>query len=213
MTHESWAAFAAASLALLVMPGPTNLVLVSYGLGLGRAAVWPAVLGVVLGRVAAMALAALGAGALLAASAPLLAGLEAAGIAYLAWLGVRLLRAGGGPARAPSVGPGPGARAGRAAGAGRVLRHVWLVTVVNPFNLAYFTALFPHALGAAERPWVEAATMAATFLGLSLAVSLAYGLLAARAHALWGSRRFVAACNRAGGMLLLAGALALAAGA
>lgn len=205
MTIEAWAAFAAAALTLMAMPGPTNLVLMSYGLSLGRAAVWPAVLGVALGRLAALALAVLGAGTLLAAPPPVLAVLKAAALAYLAWLGVRLWQAGDRPPAArQGAGPVAGIRQGR------VLRHVWVVTVVNPFNIAYATVLFPHAPAGAEQLWAAAAVMAATFLGLSLLVSLLYGLLAAQVHELWGSRRFVLACNRVGGALLVGGALALA---
>lgn len=214
MTIEAWAAFAATALALMAMPGPTNLVLVSYGLSLGRAAVWPAVLGVALGRATALGLAVLGAGTLLATWPPLLAGLRVAGIAYLAWIGVRLWRAGDRP---PTARRGPGARTGAGldpptgmGSRGRVLRHVWVVTVLNPFNIAYATALFPDATARAEQPWLEAAAMAATFLGLSLAVSLLYGLLAAKVHGLWASRRVVLGCNRIGGALLMGGAAALA---
>ncbi len=205
MTIEAWAAFAVTALALMSMPGPTNLVLVSYGLSLGRAALWPAVLGVALGRVTAMALAALGAGALLAASPLLLAGLEVLGIGYLAWLGIRLWRAGDRPPAARQ-----GAAAGTSAGRAPVLRHAWVVTVVNPFNIAYLTVLFPDAPARAAQPWAEAAVMALTFLGLSLAVALIYGLLAAQAHRLWASRRVVLGCNRVGGALLVGGAVALA---
>lgn len=205
MTIEAWAAFAATALALMAMPGPTNLVLVSYGLSLGRAAVWPAVLGVTLGRAAALALAVLGAGTLLETPPAVLALLKAAALGYLAWLGVRLWQAGDRPPAARQ-----GADGGGGAGRARVLRHLWVVTVVNPFNIAYATVLFPGALLGAAQPWIEAATLAATFLGLSLLVSLLYGLLAARAHELWGSRRFVLGCNRGGGALLVGLATALA---
>lgn len=222
MTIEAWAVFAATALTLMAMPGPTNLVLVSYGLTHGRAAVWPAVLGVTLGRLAALALAVLGAGTLLATWPPLLASLKVAGIAYLLWLGVRLWRAGdrlpaarGVPGVGTGVEPEADVGAGPATGTksrGRVLRHVWVVTVLNPFNVAYVTALLPDPSAQAEQTWLGAAVMAATFLGLSFAVSLLYGLLAAQAHRLWTSRRVVLGCNRVGGALLVGGAAALATG-
>jgi hypothetical protein len=146
MTIEAWAAFAATALALMAMPGPTNLVLVSYGLSLaarrcGRPS-WAS---------------------------------RSAGATALAWpssgrgrcsphglrcwpacgsrhrlLGVdrRPALARGGPAArrravAPAHAPGRARtrRPGRGAEA-RVLRHVWVVTVRDPFNIAYVTALF-----------------------------------------------------------------------
>lgn len=205
MTLEGWTVFAATSLALMIVPGPTNLVLLSYGLAVGRAAVWPAVLGVLMGRATAVALAALGAGALLLASAPVLAALELAGAAYIAWVGMRLWRLG----RAPQAGAAPpeAPRLGRA----RIVRHLWVVTVLNPYNLAYFTALMPQALGQVSPPPLQAAAMAATFLGLGTAVSLGYAMGAARAHALWARPGVARGCNRVGGALLLLVALGLAA--
>ena len=69
MSFESWAAFAAASAVLLVIPGPTILLVVSYALGQGWRTALPMAIGVALGDFTAMTLSMLGIGALLAASA------------------------------------------------------------------------------------------------------------------------------------------------
>ena len=69
MSFESWAAFAAASAVLLVIPGPTILLVVSYALGQGWRTALPMAVGVALGDFTAMTLSMLGIGALLAASA------------------------------------------------------------------------------------------------------------------------------------------------
>src|SRR5262245_43534660 len=68
MTFESWAAFTAASAVLLIIPGPTVLLVVSYALGQGWRTVLPMTVGVALGDFTAMTLSMLGLGALLAAS-------------------------------------------------------------------------------------------------------------------------------------------------
>ena len=69
MTIETWLAFTVASAALLIIPGPTILLVVSYALGQGWRTAFPMALGVALGDFTAMTASLLGLGALLAASA------------------------------------------------------------------------------------------------------------------------------------------------
>ncbi|MFL5158056.1 MAG: LysE family translocator, partial [Microvirga sp.] len=95
MTLETWLAFTAASAVLLVIPGPTILLVVSYALGQGWRTALPMAIGVALGDFTAMTLSLLGLGALLAVSATLFTALKWAGAAYLIWLGIKLWRAGG----------------------------------------------------------------------------------------------------------------------
>ena len=95
MTIEAWAAFAAASAVLLVIPGPTILLVVSYALGQGWRTALPMAVGVALGDFTAMTLSMLGIGALLAASATVFTALKWIGAAYLVYLGVKLFRSGG----------------------------------------------------------------------------------------------------------------------
>src|SRR5215470_2750453 len=95
MSIEVWAAFVAASAILLIIPGPTVLLVVSYALGQGWRAALPMAVGVALGDFTAMTLSMLGVGALLAASAGLFTALRWLGAAYLIWLGIKLWRAGG----------------------------------------------------------------------------------------------------------------------
>ena len=95
MSIETWLAFSAASAVLLVIPGPTILLVISYALGQGMRAALPLAVGVALGDLTAMTLSMLGVGALLAASAMLFTALKWIGAAYLVWLGIKLWRAGG----------------------------------------------------------------------------------------------------------------------
>ena len=89
ITSEIWLAFAAASAVLLVIPGPTILLVVSYAMGQGWRTALPMAAGVALGDFTAMTLSMLGLGALLAASATVFTALKWIGAAYLVWLGVR----------------------------------------------------------------------------------------------------------------------------
>ena len=92
MSFELWMTFALASAALLTIPGPTVLLVVSYALGGGRRTGWATVPGVTLGDFTAMTVSLLGAGAILAASATLFTVMKLAGAAYLVWLGIQLWR-------------------------------------------------------------------------------------------------------------------------
>ena len=64
MSLETWLAFAAASAILVLIPGPTVLLVVSYALGQGFRTALPMAVGVALGDFTAMTLSMLGVGAL-----------------------------------------------------------------------------------------------------------------------------------------------------
>ena len=103
MSLDHWLAFVAAAAVLLVIPGPTVLLVVSYALGHGRKPAAAIVAGVALGDLTAMTASMLGLGAILAASAAIFTALRWFGGAYLVYLGIRLWRA---PVRTETVGEG-----------------------------------------------------------------------------------------------------------
>lgn len=199
MTVEIWAAFVAASLVLLIIPGPTILLVVSYALGQGWRAALPMALGVALGDFTAMSAALLGLGAVLASSAALFTLLKWAGAAYLIWLGIKLWRAGG---RLEVTARASDTPAWRMAG------HAWLVTALNPKSLTFFLAFLPQFLdpGAALVP--QLAILAPTFLTLAFANALTYALLASRARRAVGRLGVLRLINRVGGGLLIGAGLA-----
>ena len=90
---HTWISFVAATEALLIIPGPTVLLVISYALAQGKRSAWATVPGVAAGDFTAMALSLLGLGAVLAASAELFTVLKLAGAAYLVYLGIKLWRA------------------------------------------------------------------------------------------------------------------------
>ena len=73
MSFEHWLAFTAAAAVLLVIPGPTVLLVISYVLGHGRKPAAAIVAGVALGDLTAMTASMLGLGAVLASSAAIFA--------------------------------------------------------------------------------------------------------------------------------------------
>lgn len=195
MTVETWLAFVAASAVLLVIPGPTILLVVSYALGRGWKVAAPVATGVALGDLTAMTLSMLGVGALLAGSATLFTLLKWIGAAYLVWLGVKLWRAG---AKLDTT-----ARTD-AGGAARMLGHAWLVTTLNPKSIVFFVAFLPQFLDPARPFWPQMAIFEATFVTLAFANAFGYAILASRARRLASSERAIRAVNRAGGAALIA---------
>ncbi len=137
MSLEVWLAFVAASAVLLVIPGPTILLVVSYALGRGWKVAAPVATGVALGDLTAMTLSMLGVGALLASSATLFTVLKWIGAGYLIWLGIGLWRAGGTLQAEVRT---------EATAARRMLAHAWLVTTLNPKSIIFFVAFLPQFL-------------------------------------------------------------------
>ncbi|MCR9114619.1 MAG: LysE family transporter, partial [Rhodobacteraceae bacterium] len=86
MPLDLWLAFVAASTALLLIPGPTVLLVLSYALSQGRRVALASATGVALGDFVAMTASLAGLGALVLASATLFTALKWIGAAYLIWL-------------------------------------------------------------------------------------------------------------------------------
>jgi threonine/homoserine/homoserine lactone efflux protein len=199
MTIEAWAAFAAASAVLLIIPGPTILLVVSYALGQGWRTALPMAVGVALGDFTAMTLSMLGIGALLAASATVFTALKWVGAAYLVYLGIKLFRAGGRLDAEPRTDATP---------AVRMMAHAWLVTALNPKSITFFVAFLPQFLDRNADFLTQMVIFESTFLVLAFLNAFGYALVAARARALVRNERAIRIFNRAGGTLLIGAGVA-----
>lgn len=199
MTLETWAAFAAATAILLVIPGPTILLVISYALGQGWRTAFPVAVGVALGDFTAMTLAMLGVGALLATSATVFTALKWVGAAYLIWLGIKLFRAGGSLNAEPRT---------DATSALKMLGHAWLVTALNPKGITFFVTFLPQFLDAKADFWTQMLIFEATFITLAFANALGYALIASRARSLVSDERAIGLFNKAGGTLLIGAGVA-----
>ena len=199
MPLENWAAFAAASAVLLVIPGPTILLAVSYAIGQGWRTALPMAVGVALGDFTAMTLSMLGIGVLLAASAMVFTALKWVGAAYLVYLGIKLFRAGGSLDAEP--------RTDRVS-ALRMMAHAWLVTALNPKSITFFVAFLPQFLDRHADFWTQMLIFETTFLALAFANAFGYALVAARARRLVGNPLAIRIFNRTGGTLLVGAGIA-----
>ena len=194
MTIELWLAFVAASVVLLIIPGPTILSVISYSVAHGRRANVPLVAAVALGDSTALALSLLGLGALLATSAFWFTVVKWVGGLYLLWLGIKLLRAGASPlvADAPPV---PVSR-------WRLFANTWLVTALNPKGMVFFVAFLPQFLRAEAPTGPQLWVLAITFVVLATINATLYAVFAGAARRLLASPKAQKRFNLLGGGLL-----------
>jgi threonine/homoserine/homoserine lactone efflux protein len=201
MPLELWLAFVAASIVLLIIPGPTIALVIGYAMGEGKRAALAIVAGVALGDLTAISLSLVGVGALLAASAELFTALKWIGAAYLVWLGIRLWRAPVG-----DEGTAPVTRRSSLT----MLGHAWLVTALNPKSILFFVAFLPQFLDPTVPYPQQAVLLVVTFVSLAALNALAYALLAGAAGGAIRRPQVRRTINRAGGGVLIgAGVMAL----
>jgi threonine/homoserine/homoserine lactone efflux protein len=203
MSLEIWLTYALATAALLAMPGPTVMIVVSYALGAGRRSAWATVPGVTLGDFTAMTVSLLGAGAILATSAALFTALKLVGAAYLVWLGIKLWRA---PVSAET------GTVGIVASGRKMFLNTWIVTALNPKGIVFFIAFVPQFVNPAQPTLPQFAILEATFVGMACVNALLWALLAGRMRECFQRPSTQRLVNRIGGTFLIcAGALTAAA--
>lgn len=126
-----YAAFVAAVVVFLAIPGPGNLALItSTGKGGVRGGM-AAALGVIVGDQVLIWLAVAGVAALLLTYPAAFRGVQWLGAAYLAWLGVRLWRAKPGDAPVIDI------------RVGHYFRQALTITLLNPKAIVFYMAFFP----------------------------------------------------------------------
>ena len=158
------ALFAAAALAIIVVPGPSVLYVVSQSVGGGRRAGLVSTLGIASGALVHVAAATIGLSSLLASSAQAFTVVKYAGAAYLCYLGVRMLAAWDG-----AEGAAPERRSGRRS----LVVQGALVEALNPKTALFFLAFLPQFVR-------EDAGSPAPQLGLLGTIFVLLGLLSDR---------------------------------
>ncbi len=170
MEFHVWLAFASASIALLLIPGPTVLLVLSYAISQGKRVAVATAAGVALGDLVAMSASLAGLGALVLASAELFSLLKWVGAAYLIYLGIKLYRS----AATASLDPVEDVAD---AAAGRVFAHAAAVTALNPKSIVFFIAFVPQFINPQATLLPQFGILIATFVGFAALNALAYALL------------------------------------
>src|SRR5262245_49936891 len=126
--------FVAATVTLILIPGPATFYILGRGLTAGRRVAFAAALGIETGSALFVCLTAFGLSAIIASTSYAFMVLHYLGAAYLVLLAVRALR----PAGAPPAPSGGAARYGAA------YRQGFLVGASNPKVAFFFLAFFPQ---------------------------------------------------------------------
>ncbi len=201
MTATTLLLFAFVALVTIATPGPTVLLALSNGTRYGVRRSLPGMLGAVLSDFVLVGAVALGLGALLATSEFWFSVLKWVGAAYLAWLGVRLLRSKGGFEVPEQEGAARGNRA--------IFMKSFMVSVTNPKGYLFCSALLPQFIDPSAAQAAQYVALALVFAGMDFGVMLAYAFVGARAVRLLkasATRWMDRVCG--GALLALAGSLA-----
>jgi threonine/homoserine/homoserine lactone efflux protein len=196
MPYETWLAFVAASTLLVLIPGPTVLLVLSYAISQGRRVAVSTAAGVALGDLVAMTASLAGLGALVLASATLFTLLKWVGAAYLVYLGVKMILGARSAAFAlPET---------EAVSAKRTFGHAAAVTALNPKSIAFFIAFVPQFITPDAPLLPQFAILIATFVAIATLNALAYALLAGSLRNRLSKPGVIAWLTRAGGGTLIA---------
>ncbi|PSQ20362.1 LysE family translocator [Halobacteriales archaeon QS_9_67_17] len=175
-------AYVTAAVALILAPGPDTAFVLAQAVGAGRAAGVRAALGVATGVCVHTVAAVAGLAALLRAAPTAYDAVTLAGAAYLAYLGVRMLR---------GDGAFDGEPRGGAEGATGGFRRGLLTNVLNPKVALFFVAFLPQfgaGLELLPLGGLYALITAVYLAGVALAAGRARSLLAAAGARRWLGR-------------------------
>jgi threonine/homoserine/homoserine lactone efflux protein len=158
---------AAASIALLLIPGPAVLYVVTQSAEQGRSAGLASVVGIHVGTLVHIVAAAAGLSAVILASAVAFSAVKFAGAAYLVYLGIRkfLER------------PGTDETEPRPAPLGHVFARGAVVNVLNPKTALFFLAFLPQFVDPDRGAvWSQVVTLGLVFVALGLVSDSLYAL-------------------------------------
>ena len=195
MILESFITFVIASTIILIIPGPTIILVISQAVAHGRKSVIPLVAGVLLGDFVAMTCSLLGLGALLSTSYYLFSLFKWVGAAYLVYLGIKLW------VSAPenmTIAAGPAQKSSRS-----LFRSSFVVTSLNPKSIAFFVAFLPQFIHPAQPVFFQLCTLGGTFLFLAVINAALYALFAGHLGEQIRKARVRKWFNRCGGSALI----------
>jgi threonine/homoserine/homoserine lactone efflux protein len=176
LATEHLVAFIGTAFALIVVPGPSVLFVISRGVTLGRRAAVATVVGNSAGVYVQVVAVALGVGAIVERSLLVFSAIKLAGAAYLVYLGIQAWRRRGRLRAALDVPVAPITR-------GRVVWDGFVVGVANPKAIVFFAAVLPQfvdpALGHVP---VQLLLLGLIFVAIALVSDSVWGVAAGSAR-------------------------------
>lgn len=203
MTLKLLLIFAVTEFLLSMTPGPAVLLVISQGMKFGFASSIRGTLGILTGNAIYFALSAAGLGALLIASATLFEVIRWVGVAYLVYVGIRMLIS---KADAEII-------VDRSISYRRSLRlfSQGLITQLsNPKAIVFFTALLPQFISPGNQVFQQFLVLGITSIVVEFPILLVYGLIAERGVHLIPKGRLSAVPDRVAGAFLIGAGIGLA---
>ncbi len=195
MSMEMWITYIFATTLILIIPGPTIILVVSQAVTHGRKSVVPLAAGVVFGDFTAMTLSLLGLGAIMTASAGLFTLFKWMGALYLMFLGIKLWKA---TPNNNSLQHGKVDLSPRS-----LFKSSFIVTALNPKGIAFFVAFLPQFIAPQEPVFKQLFLLGGTFLFLALVNATLYALFASQLREAIKRTRVRKWFNRCGGTALI----------
>lgn len=203
MNWQTWIAYAAVVLVVIITPGPAAALCMTHAAVNGSRHTLTTIAGLLLSSLTLISLSAVGLGAALAASGTLFTIVKFAGAAYLVFLGIRIWRSPPPPELQAATALAQARRATKA----ELLRTGYLVGLSNPKDLLFFAALFPQFMTPEHDTASQLLLLAFTWLVIAGSIMFCYAIMGYRLSAAlqrFGPRNLF---NRlTGGALVAAGA-------
>ena len=196
MNIETYTAFIIASVVLMLIPGPTVLLVISYALAKGRKIALAVVCGTTIGVLFSMVATLLGVGIILATSETLFVIMKWVGAVYLAWMGWKMIRT----AKTVKTEIEKVIEESHFS----AFRDSAIVTFLNPKSYGFFVVFVPQFIDSSSPILPQFIIMIVTFVGLGVVNTLAFAMLAAQIRHMITKPDTLVWIQKTGGFTLLA---------
>ena len=158
-------------------PGPSQLLFIGGSLQHGLKKALPIMAGDLSANAAQIVIAGFGLASLIAMSASAFLVLKYLGVAYLVWIGIRMIRE---VSHTRTARPAPSR--------GALFRRGFMTSAANPYAVVFFAALFPQFINLEAAVAPQVAILGVTYLVVDGTILVAMGAFATRLVATLGSR-------------------------
>ena len=190
--------FAVTAFALIVVPGPSVLFVISRGVALGGRAAVATVIGNAAGAYSQVVVVALGLGAVIERSAEVFTAVKLVGAVYVVYLGVQAIRHRRKLASVLDAAPQP-------RGTRRIMREGYVVGITNPKAAVFMAAVLPQFTDPARgQVPLQLLVLGLVFVAIALVSDTTWGLAAGYARAWLGrSPQRLEALGGIGGLIMI----------
>jgi len=192
---EAYIPFVLASTLILVIPGPTIILVISQSVAHGRSSAIPLTAGVLMGDFTAMICSLLGLGAVLSTSALLFTTFKWVGAFYLLFLGLKLWRTN--PQKQVIL------DSARKKTSTSLFKSSFIVTALNPKSIVFFVAFLPQFIYPLNPAVPQLILLGVTFLVLATLNAALYAIFAGQLSEYIKKERVRKWFNRCGGGALI----------